>query len=167
MREAAASASAQVATRMFGYPSAVDNDTMHAVLLPVLDMANCADKGAVCTSPQVCSGTQQSSQLGMLRQQIPVHNDGTCKLNSGLAGPLICMFTHMHLCSMLCLGAATGLAGPSDLGANGEVRYPEHGENSFAMVALRDISKGEEVITHHLPHGATLLRLVHGYDAAP
>lgn len=40
---------------------------------------------------------------------------------------------------------APGLAGPRDVGANGEVMYPAEGEDAFTMVALRDISKGEEV----------------------
>lgn len=40
---------------------------------------------------------------------------------------------------------AAGLVGPHDLGANGEVTYPADGEDSFTMVALRDIAAGEEV----------------------
>jgi hypothetical protein len=35
----------QVTTRMFGYPSDLHNNTRRTALLPVLDMANCADKG--------------------------------------------------------------------------------------------------------------------------
>lgn len=92
-----------VATRMFGYPSMADNATMHAVLLPVLDMANCADKG---------------------------------------------------------------LAGPSDPGANGEVRFPQPGEDSFTMVALRDISKGEEVTntySHDYVHRPDMALLSYGF----
>lgn len=35
----------QIATRMYGYPSRPNKDVDYMQLLPVFDMANCADKG--------------------------------------------------------------------------------------------------------------------------
>ena len=47
---------AQIATRMYGYPSRPNNDEDYMQLLPIFDMANCADQG---TPPhdmhQMCS----------------------------------------------------------------------------------------------------------------
>ena len=35
----------QIATRMYGYPSRPNHDEDYMQLLPIFDMANCADKG--------------------------------------------------------------------------------------------------------------------------
>ena len=35
----------QIATRMYGYPSRAHGNEEHMQLLPVFDMANCADEG--------------------------------------------------------------------------------------------------------------------------
>ena len=35
----------QIATRMYGYPSRPNNDEDYMQLLPIFDMANCADQG--------------------------------------------------------------------------------------------------------------------------
>ena len=37
-------------TRMFGYPSDLHNNTRRTALVPVLDMANCADRGMISGS---------------------------------------------------------------------------------------------------------------------
>ena len=55
---------AQIATRMYGYPSRPNNDEDYMQLLPIFDMANCADQGnAATTTCTTCAVLARCTKL--------------------------------------------------------------------------------------------------------